>query len=109
MPEEKSDWVIGEGDPFPKTPIKRWDANTRAIKLSRQLEEEGGSVTREERSDLVKYSGLGDSAFEQAFSYHGARTPHGRSVVPSWRSWYPMSSWRESDVPALTPSTRRRR
>ena len=48
MPEEKMDWVIGEGDPFPKTPIDRWDANIRAIKLSRQLEEEGRSATREE-------------------------------------------------------------
>ena len=69
------DWVISEGDPFVTTPIKRWDANTHAIKLSRQLEEEGGSVTREERSDLVKYSGLGDSAFEQASSYYGALDP----------------------------------
>ena len=73
MPEEKRDWVIGEGNPFPKTPIERWDANTRAIKLSRQLEVEGRSATREEQRDLVKYSGLGDSAFEQASSYHGAR------------------------------------
>ena len=75
MPEEKSDWVIGEGNPFPKTPIERWDANTRAIKLSRQLEKEGRSATREEQRDLAKYSGLGDSAFEQAFSYYGARDP----------------------------------
>ena len=75
MREEKRDCVIGEGNPFPKTPIERWDANTRAIKLSRQLEEEGRSATREERSDVAKYSGLGDSAFEQASSYHGARNP----------------------------------
>ena len=26
MPEEKMDWVIGEGDPFVRTPIERWDA-----------------------------------------------------------------------------------
>ena len=75
MPEEKSDWMIGEGDPFPKTPIDRWDANIRAIKLSRQLEEEGRSATREKQRDLAKYSGLGDSAFEQAFSHCGARDP----------------------------------
>ena len=75
MREEKSDWVIGEGDPFPKTPIKRWDANTRAIKLPRQLEEEGRSATREEQRNLAKYSGLGDSAFEQAFSYYGTLDP----------------------------------
>ena len=75
MPEEKSDWVIGESDPFVKTPIERWDAHIRAIKLSRQLEEEGRSATSEEQRDLVKYSGLGDSAFEQAFSYYGARDP----------------------------------
>ena len=109
MPEEKRDWVIGEGDPFPKTPIERWDANIRAIKLSRQLEEEGRSATREEQRDLAKYSGLGDSAFEQAFPTTELGTPHGRSVVPSWRSWYPMSSWMGSDGPALTPSTRPRR
>ena len=75
MPEEKSDWVIGEGNPFPKTPIERWDANTRAIKLSRQLEEEGRSATCEEQRDLVKYSGFGDSALEQASSYYRARDP----------------------------------
>ena len=45
MQEEKRDWVIGEGNPFPKTPIERWDAHIRAIKLSRQLEEEGRSAT----------------------------------------------------------------
>ena len=73
MPEEKRDWVIGEGNPFPKTPIERWEADIRATKLSRQLEEDGRSATREERGDLVKYSGLGDSAFEQAFSYYGVR------------------------------------
>ena len=75
MPEEKWDWVIGEGDPFVKTPIERWDANICVIKLSRQLEEEGRSATREEQRNLAKYSGLGDSAFEQAFSYYGARDP----------------------------------
>ena len=73
MPEEKWDWVIGEGDPFVKTPIERWEADIRATKLSRQLEEEGRSATREEQRDLAKYSGLGDSAFEQAFSYYGVR------------------------------------
>ena len=75
MPEEKWDWVIGEGDPFVKTPIERWDANICVIKLSRQLEEEGRSATREEQRDVAKYSGLGDSAFEQAFSYYRARDP----------------------------------
>ena len=73
MPEEKRDWVIGEGNPFPKTPIERWDANICVIRLSRQLEEEGGSVTSKGQRDLAKYSGLGDSAFEQAFSYYGVR------------------------------------
>ena len=73
MPEEKRDWVIGEGNPFPKTPIERWDANICVIKLSRQLEEEGRSVTSKGQRDLAKYSGLGDSAFEQAFSYYGVR------------------------------------
>ena len=75
MPEEKSDWVIGEGDPFVKTPIERWDANICVIKLSRQLEKEGRSATREEQRDVAKYSGLGYSAFEQAFSHCGARDP----------------------------------
>ena len=67
--------MIGEGNPFPKTSIERWDANICVIKLSRQLEEEGRSATREEQRDLAKYSGLGDSAFEQAFSHCGARDP----------------------------------
>ena len=75
MPEEKRDWVISEGDPFPKTPIERWDANICVIKLSRQLEKEGRSATREEQRDVAKYSGLGYSAFEQAFSHCGARDP----------------------------------
>ena len=61
MPEEKMDWVIGEGNPFVKTSIERWDANICA--------------TREGQRDLAKYSGLGDSAFEQALSYYGARDP----------------------------------
>ena len=73
MPEEKMDWVIGEGNPFPKTSIERWEADILATKLSRQLEEEGRSATREEQRDVAKYSGLGDSAFEQAFSYYGVR------------------------------------
>ena len=73
MREEKRDWVIGESNPFSKTPIERWEADIRATRLSRHLEEDGRSATREERSDLVKYSGLGDSAFEQAFSYYGVR------------------------------------
>ena len=75
MPEEKRDWMIGEGDPFVKTPIEQWDANICVIRLSRQLEEEGRSATRGERRDLAMYSGLGDSAFEQAFSYYGVRDP----------------------------------
>ena len=75
MREEKWDWVISEGDPFVKTPIERWDANICVIKLSRQLEEEGRSATREEQRDVAKYSGLGYSAFEQAFSHCGARDP----------------------------------
>ena len=75
MPEEKMDWVIGEGNPFPKTSIERWEADILATKLSRQLEEEGRSATREEQRDVAKYSGLGDSAFEQAFSHCGARDP----------------------------------
>ena len=75
MPEEKRDWVIGEGNPFPKTSIERWEADILATKLSRQLEEEGRSATREEQGDLAKYSGLGYSAFEQAFSYYGFRDP----------------------------------
>ena len=75
MPEEERDWVIGEGDPFSKTPIERWDANICVIRLSRQLEEEGRSATCEEQRDVAKYSGLGDSAFEQAFSYYGTLDP----------------------------------
>ena len=75
MPEEKWDWVIGKGDPFVKTPIERWDANICVIKLSRQLEEEGGSVTSKGQRNLDKYNGLGDSAFEQAFSYYGTLDP----------------------------------
>ena len=39
------------------------------------MEEEGRSATREKQRDLAKYSGLGDSALEQASSYYRARDP----------------------------------
>ena len=69
---ERKDHVITEDD-FPTTAIARWDANIAAIRLSRKLEDENRPATPQEQKVLGKYSGFGDSAFNQAFQY--ARDP----------------------------------
>lgn len=67
------DHVIGQGDEFPQTPIQRWDANVRALRLLKDLEREKRKATDAEQEVLGQYSGFGDSAFEQAFSYYSPR------------------------------------
>ena len=61
---------VATGTELPQTPIARWDANIDAIRLLKRLQAEGRAATPEEQKVLAKYSGFGDSAYEQAFSYY---------------------------------------
>ena len=72
---ELRDHVITADDKFPDTPIARWDANIRAIRIIKQLREEKRPATPAEQQDLTLYSGFGDSAYEQAFRHYGASEP----------------------------------
>ena len=74
MPEGQ-DHIIRPGDSFPETPIARWDANIRAIRIIKQLESEKRAATPSEQSDLALYSGFGDSSYEEAFRPYGAYEP----------------------------------
>ena len=67
------DHVIAAQDAFPTTPVARWDANIRALRIVKDLEAANRMATPEEQKALAQYSGFGDSAFEQAFSPRGAR------------------------------------
>ena len=66
MPEVQ-DHVIKPRHEFPESPIGRWDANIRALKLVKELEASRRRATPEEQRVLGEYSGFGDSAYEQAF------------------------------------------
>ena len=61
------DYVAGK-DQLPETPIAKWDANIAAMRLLKELEAEGRLATPVEQQVLAKYSGFGDTAFEQGFS-----------------------------------------
>lgn len=52
---------------IPKTAGERWDANIRALRILRELNEDGREPSEEERAALRRYSGWGDSAFNDAF------------------------------------------
>lgn len=56
---------------------ERFDANLTAIRLLKKLDEEKRLATPEEQKVLVRYSGFGDSAFNQAFK--------GYDRDPVWR------------------------
>ena len=56
---------------IPKTAGERWDANIRALRILRELEEDGRQATDDERAALRRYSGWGDSAFNDAFPPEG--------------------------------------
>ena len=63
------DHILTDDDVFAiKSPTRRFEANLDAIQLVKHLEEEDRLSTVEEQSVLAKYSGFGDSAFEQAFT-----------------------------------------
>ena len=72
---DAKDHVIREGEEFLDSPVERWNANVRAIRLVKDLEEEGRAATHAEQEVLGEYSGFGGSYFEQAFSPGGAREP----------------------------------
>ena len=69
------DHVIREGEEFLDSPVERWNANIRAIRLVKDLEEEGRTAAPAEQEVLGQYSGFGGSFFEQAFHPDGAREP----------------------------------
>ena len=60
----------GEID-IPRTAGERWDANVRALRILRELEEDGRQATDDERAALRRYSGWGDTAFNDAFPVEG--------------------------------------
>ena len=74
MPEGR-DFTFRADMELPETPIARWDANTRAIRVLKDLEISGRQATDAEKEALAAYSGFGDAAFTQAFDRFGAREP----------------------------------
>ena len=60
-----------KGNTLPRTAGERWDANIRALRILRELEEDGREATDDERSALRRYSGWGDTAFNDAFPPEG--------------------------------------
>ena len=75
MAPETRDHIIASQDAFPESPIARWDANIRALRLVKELDAANRLASAEEQRELALYSGFGDSAFEQAFSPYGASDP----------------------------------
>ena len=79
---------------IPKTAGERWDANIRAMRILRELNEDGRQPTDEERAALRRYSGWGDSAFNDAFPPEGqeyqisARGEQLRRIIPAadWKA-----------------------
>ena len=69
------DFVYTAADAIPTTPVRRWEANIEAIRTLKQIEAEGRPATPSEQAIFARYSGFGDSAFEQAF----VRYPHDRT------------------------------
>ena len=69
------DFVYTAADAIPTTPTRRWEANIEAIRTLKQLEAEGRPATPEKQAKFARYSGFGDSAFEQAFVQY----PHDRT------------------------------
>ena len=69
------DHVVSPDDKYPATPIARWDANIRGLRIIKQLESEKRAATQAEQKELALYSGFGDSAYEAAFRPYGANEP----------------------------------
>ena len=70
----------------PTTPVARWEANIEAIRLLKELQAQDRPATPAERAVLARYSGFGDSAFEQGFSPTQG-SPPGRTAKRLSRSW----------------------
>ena len=68
-----NDFVASESSDLPATSIARWNANIEAIKVLKRLESDQRPATPAEQTTLSKYSGFGDSAFEQGFSRYAPR------------------------------------
>ena len=71
-----TDYAASGGGQLPGTPVARWNANIAAIRTLKELEAEGRPATPAEQAVLAKYSGFGDSAFEQGFGHY--------SKEPAW-------------------------
>ena len=61
------DFTFTREDALPTTPVRRWDANVEALKTLKQIEAEERTAIPAEQAVLARYSGFGDSAFEQGF------------------------------------------
>ncbi len=51
----------------PRTAMEQWAANIQAIATLKELERTGAEPTKQQQETLAKFSGFGNSAFEQAF------------------------------------------
>ena len=71
-----TDYAASGSGQLPGTPVARWNANIAAIRTLKELEAEGRPATPAEQAVLAKYSGFGDSAFEQGFGHY--------SKEPAW-------------------------
>ena len=64
------DYVFTDQDSVPTTSIERWEANIEAIRIAKDLETSNRPATPAEQRVLARYSGFGDSSFEQGFQLH---------------------------------------
>lgn len=60
---------LGELEQTDKSPAQRFDANLAAIRILKDLEVTNQKATSEQQAVLAKYSGFGDSAFNNAFTF----------------------------------------
>ena len=65
------DYVFRHDTSVPLSAIARWDANLKAIRISKELDAEGRQPTKQEQAALAEYSGFGDAQFSAAFPAPG--------------------------------------
>ena len=74
------DYVFDGQHNLPTTPVAKWEANIKALRLLKDLDAEKRAATEAEQQTLAAYSGFGDSAFGAAFRGSGGYYPD-----PAWR------------------------
>ena len=52
---------------IPETATQRWGANIKALRILKELEDEGRNATPAEQETISHFSGFGDSDFNKAF------------------------------------------